>query len=618
MNNNDSQRKSIAFFIIAILIYFYLDTVLFPHFDMKPKSASPAAVTSTDGNLDTSKNESQLSNSAASKTVEQKSTTGNAVAGSLVNDAVINEDSFKEGNINITSPLFKARINKLGGRITSFKLKNFRKKDVIDPKSSKDLELFDMVSHRGNSPYPGGLYLGEESDIATRYDVQIFVNGNEVVTAENIELNDVNQDVKVVLKGKLTGSGTELEKSFSFNFDSYLYDVKAKDLSASSTNAPLSIEWVNQISLEEAGLLDTNNVIGFVWLDKDLAHRQQFAEMVKELEIQNIGCVKWVGLGDKYFATAIVSQDSFTENSEQNNSKEVCPKNTLPKAEIRRDDNVAFVKFTPIQKDNSIELKVYSGPKNYSTLSSQGFELKRLVDLGKTGFISAPLLLLLNFFNKFLNNYGLAIVFLTICVKLVLYPLNTTQFRQMKAHQALKPELDRIKENIKDKQQQQMAMMELYKKKGVNPLGGCLPAIVQMPIFIGLYSALMLAVELRHAPYGLWVHDLSAPDRLEIAGIGIPVLVVLFTLSIMVQQWITPSNIDPAQKKAMMFMPIIMFFMFMGFPAGLALYWLTNNLISIGQQQAIQYSDKSGKSGLMITLGVALVVFAIAYLGTLF
>jgi len=260
---------------------------------------------------------------------------------------------------------------------------------------------------------------------------------------------------------------------------------------------------------------------------------------------------------------------------------------------------------------------IFSGPKSYTLLNDLGFELRRLLDLGKTGIISGPLLSFLNIFYKLVGNYGLAIVLLTIVVKLVLYKLNTSQFKQMKAMQALKPELDKIKENVKDKQQQQVALMDLYKKKGVNPLGGCLPVLVQMPVFIGLYSALSLAVELRHAHFGGWVHDLSSPDALMIGGIAVPMLVVLFTLSMLVQQWVTPSTMDPQQKKIMMIMPVFMFFMFKNFPAGLAVYWLTNNLISIGQQQGMHYNDRSGKSGFKITGIVALAVFILAYIFTL-
>jgi YidC/Oxa1 family membrane protein insertase len=162
-------------------------------------------------------------------------------------------------------------------------------------------------------------------------------------------------------------------------------------------------------------------------------------------------------------------------------------------------------------------------------------------------------------------------------------------------------------------------MMELYKKKGVNPLGGCLPVLLQMPIFIGLYAALSLAVELRHAHFAGWIDDLSAPEKLMLSStFGIPVMVILFVISMMVQQWTTPTTMDPAQKKVMMVMPVVMGFMFASFPAGLTLYWLTSNLISIGQQNAMHSSDKHGKSPLAITLSVSAAVFALAFVASLF
>ena len=222
-------------------------------------------------------------------------------------------------------------------------------------------------------------------------------------------------------------------------------------------------------------------------------------------------------------------------------------------------------------------------------------------------------------FYGIFGNYGLAIVTLTILVRLALYPLNSASFKQMKAMQDLKPEMDRIREEFKDKQEQQMQLMALYKKHGVNPLGGCAPVLLQMPIFLGLYSALMLAVELRHAPFAGWIVDLSAPEKLMVLGVGVPVMVILFVVSMMVQQWTTPSQMDPTQKKVMMAMPLALGFMFAKFPSGLTLYWLTSNLISIGQQKGLYLSHDSGKaSALKITLSVSVVVFVLAYVVTLF
>lgn len=589
MNNTQQQRKNLALLIFAVLFFIYAEKVLLPY--LNPEQKKPVAqekVENAENKLTTQTttltNPPAAPQQTAQKTIQKE-----------LSSAAHDEKLFLENLITVETKLTETKISPYGGRIVSHKLKNYK------AHSPNDEALYDMVVHRQGTNFPGGISILDAKGQITDSDIQTLYNAH-------IE----NNGLLVRLEGTLP-NGEKIEKTFSFSNENYLFDVTASVNSLQKKT--LSFEWLNEMPANEASLLDSYNVVGFVWLKGDVASREQIANMKAEKTIMDLSCVRWVGVGDKYFATALVSKEEVPLSTD---SKNPCPQGTLPNAHVRNAGEVAHVQFTPLQNSPKSELSitVFSGPKSYKMLKEIGFELKRLVDLGTTGFISAPLLSFLHFFYGFVGNYGLAIVLLTICVKLCLYPLNTAQYRQMKALQALKPEMDRIRDTITDKQQQQLAMMELYKKKGVNPLGGCLPALIQMPIFIGLYSALMLAVELRHAPYGMWVYDLSAPDKLMVGGIGIPVLVVLFTVSIMVQQWITPSNMDETQKKAMMIMPVVMFFMFMNFPAGLALYWLTNNLISIGQQEAIKFGDKSGKSGLSITLGVAVIVFIIAYVCT--
>ena len=572
MSSKEQQRKSLALIVIAVIFFIYTERVLLPHLNGSDanKVVDPKVESSSSVGKEPAKEEIK-----------------NTPVSSKESAVVVDDVTSSSDEVIVNTYLQEIKLSKKGGRIISIKLKNFAKNAPDDP------ERFDMISHKAGTEYPGGISLGDVSDLTTNYVAKVD-----------------DQSRKVSFVGTLS-NGKKVEKSFHFKDDSYLFDFNAKSLDGDTS--PITFQWLNLLSSQEAKAMDSYNVVGFVWLQGDLAERLHFENMKDDKLVKSIGCAEWVGLGDKYFATAVLSPEYEPSNKQSN---ALCSQNTYPIAQMERKAEVAVMKYLMQPSSEGVNYKVYSGPKSYPTLEKEGYELKRLVDLGKTGFVSAPLLSFLNFFFKYVGNYGLAIVLLTICVKLCLYPLNTAQFKQMKAMQDLKPELDRIKDNIKDKQQQQMAMMELYKKRGVNPLGGCLPALIQMPIFIGLYSALMLAVELRHAHYGIWVHDLSAPDKLMVGGVGVPVLVVLFTLSIMVQQWITPANIDPAQKKAMMIMPVLMFFMFMNFPAGLALYWLTNNLISIGQQQAIRYSDKSGKSGLSITLGVAAAVYALAFICT--
>jgi YidC/Oxa1 family membrane protein insertase len=347
------------------------------------------------------------------------------------------------------------------------------------------------------------------------------------------------------------------------------------------------------VSDEETSGIDYYDVKGFTWFNGEKALSEAFKDLSTERLL--LDGLRWLGIEEKYFIAVMLSKDSLVSGA------------------ALRGEQLYSARLSGSEKEASFS--VYVGPKSYEILKDAGYELQRNIKFGWTGFIAAPLLLLLHWFYALFGNYGVAIVALTILVRTLLYPLNAASFKSMKAMQDLKPEIDRIREQVTDKQQQQLELMGMYKKHGVNPLGGCLPILLQMPIFIGLYSALMLAIELRHAPFALWVLDLSAPEKCMIAGFGVPVMVILFVLSMMVQQWTTPSQMDPVQKRVMMVMPIVFGFLFMNMPAGLTLYWLTNNIISIGQQKAMyKFGPTQAKKALGVTLAVAAVTFVLALL----
>lgn len=187
----------------------------------------------------------------------------------------------------------------------------------------------------------------------------------------------------------------------------------------------------------------------------------------------------------------------------------------------------------------------------------------------------------------------------------------------MKAMQDLQPEIKALRERIKDPTELNQEMLGLYKKRGVNPMGGCFPMMLQIPVFLGLYNALLNAMELRHAPFALWINDLASPERLEIFGIGVPVMILIMGVSMIIQQWTTPTTADPAQKKAMMLRPFIFTGMFIVFPftSGLVLYWLVNNLISIVQQVYLRGNSKA--SPLQATILASVGIFSLGYIITL-
>jgi YidC/Oxa1 family membrane protein insertase len=225
------------------------------------------------------------------------------------------------------------------------------------------------------------------------------------------------------------------------------------------------------------------------------------------------------------------------------------------------------------------------GPKDREILESYGHSFDRLVDFGWFWFIASPMLWLLHRIHDVVRNYGIAIIVITVLLKLLTFPLNQTSMKSMRKMQQIQPQLQRLRDRHKDDPSaMQREMMELYKKHNVNPFSGCLPMIIQIPVFIALYNGLLRDIALRHAPFIGWINDLSAPDRLHVAGVGIPVLTLLMGASMLLQQLTAPAQGDPNQRRMMMIMPVVFTFMFLKFPSGLVLYWLVNNVISIGQQ----------------------------------
>jgi YidC/Oxa1 family membrane protein insertase len=262
-------------------------------------------------------------------------------------------------------------------------------------------------------------------------------------------------------------------------------------------------------------------------------------------------------------------------------------------------DHTADVEVTRSASGQTARYELFIGPKEISLLNDAGHSLRKALDLGMFTFVALPLLHFLRFLYGFIGNYGVCIIILTVLIKVLFFPLTRKSFESMKAMQKLQPEMQKIRERLKEKpEEMNREIMELYRRHKVNPLGGCLPMLLQLPVFIGLYSALQNAIELRHAPFVGWITDLSAPDRLGTLHLpfvehpGVPVLTLVMGATMFIQQWMTPSAGDPAPQRMMMNMPIIFTFMFINFPAGLTLYWLVNNILTIAQQFTMMRSAR--------------------------
>ncbi|MEO6147676.1 MAG: membrane protein insertase YidC, partial [Sulfuriferula sp.] len=239
----------------------------------------------------------------------------------------------------------------------------------------------------------------------------------------------------------------------------------------------------------------------------------------------------------------------------------------------------------------SFSTPLYAGPQIQKTLTALAPGLDYVVDYGMLTPIAAPIFWTLQKIHHFVGNWGWSIVILTILIKLMFFPLSAKSYKSMAQMRGLAPRLQRLKEQYgDDRQKLHQAMMELYKTEKINPLGGCLPVVVQIPVFISLYWTLLGSVEMRQAPFILWIHDLSAPDPYY-------VLPIIMGITMLVQTRLNPTPPDPIQAKVMMIMPVAFSIFFFFFPAGLVLYWLVNNLISISQQWYITRRVEAAKAG---------------------
>lgn len=277
--------------------------------------------------------------------------------------------------------------------------------------------------------------------------------------------------------------------------------------------------------------------------------------------------VKVASVGSQYFTQAIVDKSPVMPEVEAHLNH----KGRTAQMEL---------KYPILNRAAGLELEyvAFMGPKSHQLLTKIDENLAHVVDFGFFNWIGRHILMLLNWFYGLVGNWGAAIILLTILVRVLVLPFNVYSFKSMKAMQALQPKIQALRERYKDDQQKaNTEMMALMRENKVNPLGGCLPVLLQFPIFIALYQVLGISIELYQAPFALWIHDLSLKDPYYI-------LPVLMGLTMFVQQKITPNTMDPAQAKVLMFMPILFTFFMVGLPSGLTLYMLVSSLFGVSQQ----------------------------------
>lgn len=482
----------------------------------------------------------------------------------------------KEKEIVVETPIYRAILTNTGPAIKSFRLKKYRK--TPEP----------------NSPMIDLVHLGKSGEDFLKIDFNHQSNPESYkdiyhVDAESISLDPDSSPQDLTFKA-VRPDGVSVNQTFRFYPDRYQIDllVSLRNQSENQIQGNLSAH-VGNIPTKATGYRSFVGVA--LLLDGKL---KQLKPKNKEIKAgKNLsGQIGWIAYEDKYFMSAIVPDEQEAASFKGG---------LLPSGVLK-----ATYMTPPIslrsQEQASSRFTLYLGPRDLSVLKQLGKHLDLAINFGFFDIIARPMLFALRFFNKYVKNYGVSIIIITILIKILFWPLTHKSYKSMKDMQKLQPLMKKIREKYKhDKQQMNKEMMALYKTYKVNPMGGCLPMAIQIPVFIALYNLFGKSIELRHAPFMLWINDLSAPDRLfsfpfEIPLMsppyGIPVLTLLMGATMFITQKMTPMSMgDPTQAKVMQFLPLFFTFIFINFPSGLVLYWLVNNILQIGQQYRIKKSS---------------------------
>ncbi len=478
----------------------------------------------------------------------------------------------------VETPLYRAVFTELGGCLKSFQLKKYRQKLPFTPIYGLSLGPVGFEVERYQNPDTAEANFKELVRTAPGQPLPLSLGweGSQVRIPANLFYEASAQEL--TLKGGKSGTlsfkaagpgGVEIIKTYTFNPQTYVFDLEVTLINRGTAtlegNLDLALS-VGEDSTRKGYLAFAGNV--------DKRFKKVYQKKVKEGKTFN-GAVRWAGLDEGYFLLAMgpaggaQSTVTVTEPSAAFLTATLKTRKSLPPGQ---------------QLKNAYTL--YLGPKDLDDLKQAGLGLEQTVDFGWFHFLAMPLLYLLKYINRLFHNYGWSLVVLTILTRIVFWWPNHKSYKSMKEMQKLQPKVAKIREKYKDdREAMNRELMALYRTFKVNPLSGCLPMFLQLPVFIALYNILRDAIELRHASFIptlpftdiVWLADLSAKDPLLISPI-------IMGVSMVIQQKMSPSPGDPTQAKMMTFLPIIFTFLFLNFASGLVIYWLVNNVLAIVQQ----------------------------------
>jgi len=460
-------------------------------------------------------------------------------------------------DVVVEGALYRATFNTGGAGLKSFKLKGYRK-DLAE-----DSPLVEMVNTGDTANYPLASTFPESS-------IDIPADVLYEASTDSIDFTDAAGAKDLVFSWSYPGA-IKVDKIYTFYPERYSFDleVRVTNLSDDTIKEQALLTWNQYVDPESKGSRYSHEgPISFI-------KGKTVQEKVKKLGAKKFSDpdVAWGGFETKYFISAMIPEQPsltrFVVSKDSGNT--VFSDLEGPKTII------------PPGQSGAFRYALYLGPKEHHRLLAQDVGLENAIDFGSwVKWLALPLLKALKWIVKYVHNYGVAIILITILVKLIFWPLGNMSYRSMKGMQKLQPQMKKLQEKHKDdKAKLQQETMALYKANKVNPMSGCLPMLIQLPVFFGLYRALLYSIELRHAPFVFWIQDLSAKDPYYITPI-------VMGATMFLQQKMSPApGGNEMQAKMMLWMPVIFTFLFLSFPAGLVIYWLFNNVLSIGQQYYI-------------------------------
>ncbi|HJU06572.1 MAG TPA: membrane protein insertase YidC [Nitrospiraceae bacterium] len=545
------EKRVVIFLVLSLVILFGYDYLLKRMGVIPPptQSEAPAPSPTTDIPPTSSIPESATAPPASTKITESSPPSPTRSERPVERTTAETTPPFAEEQAQVVDTnLYRAEFTKRGAGIQSWQLKRYTT-------AGPDSQPIQLIYAGGKFKNP--LFI-QGADPAVTSQIN---EGRYRVERTFTTLDEAHPEGKLIFTYEPSGKGVRVVKELTFHHNSYLVNImlRTEGLTGAydvtlGTNFGI-VEWGEGF----IGLIGPASIVD-----------GKLEKNTPDAELERKGSVGWVALQDKYFLGVLMPAGASAAVLKKEADKLVS----------------AAVRFPPPASSANVSMQLYAGPKEFDTLKSMNVGLEDTIDFGwfiygSWGIVKAvakPLFSVLRFIYDYTHNYGVAIILLTLAIKLLFVPLQYKSYKSMKDMQLVQPKVAAIQSKYKDDRERlNKELIKLYRDHKVNPVGGCLPMLLQMPVFVALFNILYMTIDLRQAPFVLWITDLSVQDPYY-------VLPIIMGASMVLQQKIMPTTMDPTQAKIMLMLPAFMTVLFLTFPAGLVLYWLTNNVVTISQQ----------------------------------